>query len=132
MNLKIQIKNRILKFESSFAERYARCGECKSTSCRSHLTLDFEGRRFYITEAEASILFGPIKFMNVFNHIFSDYDAINAEEKLEQWFPDEAKTAIYFHPWKPNQTEDVDDEAVMLECYLADQKNATFSSDEEI
>ena len=100
--------------------RYATLGNCKEL--RGTNTLDFEGRRFHINDDVYELIFGPIKWINLFQRVFSDYDPY-VYRRINGWRPtcEECEVCKYFHPWKPEKTEEVEDEPVMLRCHRADE-----------
>lgn len=101
------------------AERYVRLGKCEESTYQ--WTLDFQGRRFHVHDRVGELVFGPVKFIDLFKRVFSDY---NPREKdiIADWEPEWEQPNIckYFRPWKPEITEEVEDESIMLKCYWAD------------
>ena len=73
-----------------------------------------------------ALIFGPVKFINLFKRVFSDHSIKEIHAVCDwdvDWWEGEEKQEIckYFHPWQPIKTEKVEDELVMLKYYKADE-----------
>ena len=105
-------------------------GECDEA--HGQATIDFQGRKFHIEQQRViNIMFNSVKYMNIFDRVFSFYEdhSIGIREKTpHSRYYDVIR---YFHPWKPNKTEEVEDEPFMLECYLFERKDLDIESDSE-
>ena len=80
----------------------------------------------------ASIIFGPVKFMNVFGRVFSNFETFQFK-LLWEWEQDPVIPSVckYFHAWQPEKTEEVDDEPLMLRYYRGDRKLVDDDDDDE-
>ena len=80
-----------------------------------------------------NILFNSVKYMNIFDRVFSSYDdhSIGIREKTPYSRDDDYDVIRYFHPWKPNNTEEVEDEPFMLDCYIFERKDMEIETESE-